>query len=171
MKRRRGLVPFAMGLMLVACNTADEEAGTRSEDPATEARSPAGARRESASKAPSAAPSESAAASPAAPEQIAPLPPRNQPHPAYVGRWAADEKLCASQAWRFTERMLHTPAGSVCSFDDVVAVPGGYDIKAHCTAEATQQADVIEIRFAQSAGAMLFDSKTISAVGLIKCGA
>lgn len=146
-----------MGLILLACDLADDRAGARSEGPASEPREPGVA--------------PSAAAKPAAPATTAHPPAEKPPSPGFVGRWAADERLCASKAWRFTERMLRTPAGSVCNFAEVTAVPGGYDIKAHCTAEATQQQDVIELRFAQSAGAMLFDSKTIAAVGLIRCGA
>jgi hypothetical protein len=88
----------------------------------------------------------------------------------FVGKWAADEKSCQSAAWQFTDTNLKTPAGSSCSFERVTQVPGGYDIQATCTAEGPPTPDVLEIRFAESAKAMLFDSKTIAGKGLVFCG-
>ena len=89
--------------------------------------------------------------------------------PRFVGLWATEENLCESTAWRFSERELRTPAGSVCQFTEVEEVPGGYDIKARCTAEGPEQEDVLEIRFAESAGGMLFESQSIADAGLISC--
>lgn len=89
--------------------------------------------------------------------------------PRFVGRWAAEERLCATAAWRFTGNELRTPAGSVCRFERVRAVPGGYDIDARCTAERPPTDDRLEIRFAESAGAMLFESDVIADAGLISC--
>ena len=57
----------------------------------------------------------------------------------------------------------------MCQFTEVEEVPGGYDIKARCTAEGPEQEDVLEIRFAESAGAMLFESQSIADAGLISC--
>ncbi len=87
----------------------------------------------------------------------------------YVGRWATDPADCADRAWRFTEEELHTPAGSVCRFTQVRPVADGYDIDARCTAEGPEQADRIRIRFAESAGAMLFESDAIADAGLEQC--
>lgn len=87
----------------------------------------------------------------------------------FVGNWAAEERLCADKAWVFTANMLRTPAGSVCRFANVRSVPGGYDIAARCTAEGPPVDDRIEIRFAESAGAMLFESRAIADAGLIRC--
>ncbi len=97
------------------------------------------------------------------PPPLAPGPPR------FVGRWAADEARCARSAWRFGERELRTPAGSVCRFERIEDVPGGYSIAARCTAEGPEQADRLEIRFAESADAMLFDSQSVAAAGLVRC--
>lgn len=88
----------------------------------------------------------------------------------FVGRWAAEERLCRTTAWRFTETELRTPAGSVCRFTDVRTVPGGYDISARCTAEAPERDDVLRIRFAESARALLFESDSIAEAGLVYCG-
>jgi hypothetical protein len=99
---------------------------------------------------------------PVAGSEVAPL--------RFVGRWAAEERLCARSAWRFTERELRTPAGSVCRFTEVRSVPGGYDIAARCTAEAPERDDVLRLRFAESAGGMLFESESIADVGLVRCG-
>jgi hypothetical protein len=101
--------------------------------------------------------------------QAGALPPPG-PVPRFVGRWAADQKSCDSAAWQFTQTTLRTPAGSSCSFDQVSEVPGGYDVKATCTAEGPPTPDMLRIRFAESAKAMLFDSKVIAGSGLVFCG-
>jgi hypothetical protein len=88
----------------------------------------------------------------------------------FVGRWAAERRMCPNAAWRFTAGRLTTPAGSACTFDHVKKVPGGYDIAAHCTAEGPERADTIRLRFAESARAMLFESESIADTGLIYCG-
>jgi len=90
--------------------------------------------------------------------------------PRFVGRWAADERSCQSAAWQFTQSSLRTPAGSSCSFTQVTEVAGGYDIDAVCTAESAPAPDALKIRFAESAKAMLFESKTIADSGLVYCG-
>lgn len=97
-------------------------------------------------------------------------PPLAQGPSRFVGRWAAEESLCARSAWRFTEGGLRTPAGSVCRFETVTEVAGGYSIAARCTAEGPERADRLEIRFAESARAMLFDSESVAAAGLVRCG-
>lgn len=105
----------------------------------------------------------------ATPQEAGDLPPPSE-GPRFVGRWAADERACSSAAWIFTQTTLRTPAGSRCSFDQVTPVPGGYDIQATCTAEAPPAPDTLTIRFAESAKAMLFESRTIADAGLVFCG-
>ena len=87
----------------------------------------------------------------------------------FVGRWAAEAPLCENAAWRFTVSELRTPTGAVCRFTDVRAVDGGYDIAARCTAEGAEQEDELKVRFAESAGAMLFESEHVAEEGLIAC--
>ena len=89
--------------------------------------------------------------------------------PRFVGRWAAEPGLCATAAWTFTRDRLQTPAGAVCRFQEVREAPGGYDVAARCTAEGPERDDVLEIRFAESAGAMLFESGSIADAGLVRC--
>ena len=89
--------------------------------------------------------------------------------PRFVGRWAAEPRLCATAAWRFGEDELRTPAGPVCRFTEVREVAGGYDIAARCTAEAPERDDVLRLRFAESAGGMLFESDSIADAGLVRC--
>ena len=89
--------------------------------------------------------------------------------PRFVGRWAAEERLCESSAWRFAERELRTPAGSVCRFTEVRTVAGGYDIAARCTAEAPERDDLLRLRFPESAGGMTFESMSIADAGLVRC--
>ena len=92
-----------------------------------------------------------------------------EPRPRYFGRWAVGEDFCRDTTWRFTERELTTPAGSVCRFTDIREVPGGYDIAARCTAEAPEQDDRIRLRFPESARGMLFESDVIADAGLVRC--
>lgn len=77
--------------------------------------------------------------------------------------------MCPDKAWVFTATSLETPAGSVCRFSNVRSVPGGFDVAARCTAEGPPTDDRLEIRFAESAGAMLFESNVIADAGLIRC--
>ena len=88
----------------------------------------------------------------------------------FVGKWAAKANNCSAQAWRFTAKSLDTPAGSQCTFRKVSEVPGGYDIAARCTAEGPPTDDTLKLRFAESAKALLFESKTIADAGLVRCG-
>lgn len=86
----------------------------------------------------------------------------------FVGRWANEARNCGDP-WVFTASSLKTPAGSVCSFSRVRAAPGGYDISASCTAEGPPKDDELELRFAESARALLFESRTIADAGLVRC--
>lgn len=87
----------------------------------------------------------------------------------YVGRWAAKEALCKQGAWKFDERHLATAGEVSCDFSRVTQVAGGYDIEATCHAEGDTTEDRISLRFAESAGAMLVESKIFRPVGLIRC--
>lgn len=113
--------------------------------------------------------STSADNAPPAPASTGALPP---PETAlrFVGRWAAEARLCADRAWRFTRTSLSMPAGSSCRFSQVRPVPGGFDIVARCAAEGPPRDDRLSIRFAESAQAMLFESDTIADTGLVYCG-
>ena len=97
------------------------------------------------------------------------LPPSSA-DPRYAGRWATDAGLCRDGAWVFRPKRLDTAGEVSCTFDRVATVPGGYDIDATCTAEAPPKPDRITLRFAESAKAMLVESKTFRSVGLIYCG-
>lgn len=105
----------------------------------------------------------------AAPEGFGGLPPDDRAL-RFVGRWAAQVGLCPTQAWVFTPERLTTPAGSVCTFGDITPVEGGYDIAARCTAEGPARGDRIQLRFAESARAMLFDAESVAGSGLVYCG-
>lgn len=88
----------------------------------------------------------------------------------FVGMWAAEADMCDGQAWRFTRESMETPAGSVCKFVNATPVAGGYDISARCVAEGPPVDDMLNIRFAESAQAMLFEAENIADAGLIYCG-
>lgn len=99
------------------------------------------------------------------------LTPTPAPAPArYLGRWAANKGLCEDGAWKFDASHLSTAGEVSCDFDKVSEMPGGYDIAARCLAEGTRSRETIKLRFAESAGAMLVESKTFQPIGLIRCG-
>ena len=97
------------------------------------------------------------------------LPPPG-PAPRFIGKWAADQKACQSAVWQFTASALRTPDDANCSFNRVNPVPGGYDIQATCSVKGPPSADTLQIRFAESAKAMLLSSKSIKDIGLVYCG-
>ena len=156
---------FAASLALAAC----------SQPPANEA-APTDAMTSPASNAsplpsPSSAPTTAATPTTSADSgEPGKLPPANGVTPRYVGRWAATAQLCASGAWRFYATHLETAGEVSCSYNRVDKVPGGYDLHATCTAEAPPAPDLIKLRFAESAQAMLVDSNTLKSTGLIYCG-
>jgi hypothetical protein len=48
-------------------------------------------------------------------------------------------------------------------------MPGGYDLAAQCPTKKPIPTDLIKLRFAESAGAMLVESNAIAPTGLIYC--
>ena len=89
--------------------------------------------------------------------------------PRFVGTWAASKAECTSKPWKFTADAL-SGSGPHCNFYKVSKAPGGYDIAATCPAKEPVHADLIKLRFAESAGAMLVESNAIAPSGLIYCG-
>ena len=88
----------------------------------------------------------------------------------FVGKWAPDAASCKSKPWVFTADTLKAADGPHCSFYKVTASPGGYDIAAQCPTKEPVHTDLIKLRFAESAGAMLVESNAISPMGLVYCG-
>lgn len=97
------------------------------------------------------------------------LPPTNAAM-RYVGTWATSKAECKSKPWHFTTRSLKATGGSQCSFYNVAKAPGGYDVAAQCSTKKPIHTDLIKLRFAESAGAMLVESNAISPTGLVYCG-
>lgn len=92
------------------------------------------------------------------------------PEPArYIGRWAANEGLCRTGAWRFEEMDLSTAGEVSCDFHRVANVPGGYDVAATCFAEGDQSEDIVKLRF--PAAGMRVESKIFQPITLIRCEA
>jgi hypothetical protein len=156
------------GLALAACSQepASEAAGDRTAEAEATAPAPVetGGIVAPAEPAPAESPPPSQDAS-ALPDKLPPADVANR----YVGRWAAREQLCDTGAWRFERRRLVTAGEVSCDFDDVAKAPGGYDIAATCLAEGSTSKDTLQLRFAESAQAMLVKSKMWD-VGLIYCG-
>lgn len=154
------------GALLAACSQqpANQIEPADTPTPATETTQPAaGTSPTSAATAPSTIAHDSG--------QAGKLPPADNATPRYVGRWATSEQLCKSGAWRFSATHVETAGEISCQYDRVDKVPGGYDLHAMCTAEAPPKPDTIKLRFAESAQAMLVESKVLPSVGLVYCGA
>jgi hypothetical protein len=88
----------------------------------------------------------------------------------FVGKWATSKENCASKPWTFTAKALTATDGPSCSFYEVTKVPGGYDVAAQCPHKEPVHTDLIKLRFAESARAMLVESNAIEPTGLIYCG-
>ena len=88
----------------------------------------------------------------------------------YVGTWAKSKADCPTKPWHFTAKSLNATGGPQCSFYNVAKAPGGYDAAAECPTKRPIHTDLIKLRFAESAGAMLVESNAISPTGLVYCG-
>ena len=97
------------------------------------------------------------------------LPPANASL-RFVGSWATSQANCATKAWHFTADTLSATDGPNCSIYKVTKMPGGYDLAARCPAKKPVELDLIKLRFAESARAMLVESNAIKPTGLIYCG-
>jgi hypothetical protein len=110
-----------------------------------------------------------AAAEPASGGGLGALPPADAAL-RFVGTWAKDRAGCTTNPWRFTAKALTVRDGPNCTFYKVSKAPGGYDIAAQCPGKEPIHTDLIKLRFAESARAMLVESNAISPMGLIYCG-
>jgi hypothetical protein len=97
------------------------------------------------------------------------LPPANAAL-RFVGRWAKSQAECKTKPWVFTDKELTAVGGPHCSIYNVAKAPGGYNLAATCPAKEPVHTDLISIRFAESAQAMLVESNAISPMGLVYCG-
>ena len=101
--------------------------------------------------------------------QTGSLPPANAAL-RFVGTWATSAANCTSKPWRFTAKELTTKDGPRCTFYNVAKVPGGYDLAAECPTKKPVQRDLLKVRFAESARAMLLESNAMPPTGLVYCG-
>lgn len=109
------------------------------------------------------------ATAPVEPEEAGDLPRQSEPL-RFLGEWAADDRACRSDVWRFTSTTLQTPVGASCSFNRVTEVHGGYDIQATCTAKGQPTSDTLKLRFSVLVKAMLLESQTLGDAPLVFCG-
>jgi hypothetical protein len=110
-----------------------------------------------------------AQATPTAPASTSSLPPASAAL-RFVGRWATSQANCASKPWLFTADRLTATDGPHCSIYKVTNMAGGYDLAAECPAKVPDHSDLIKLRFAESAQAMLVESNAIAPMGLVYCG-
>ncbi len=87
----------------------------------------------------------------------------------FLGTWAANKAACISAPWHFTRSEMRAANGDHCTIYQVSELPGGYDLAVQCPAKKPLPTDLIKLRFAQSAGAMLVESNAIAPTGLVKC--
>ena len=154
----RRAVATAAVLVLAACNRAaqpPENQATATEKTAAEANASGGV-------------AETTAANEAGTSSRA-LPPANAGL-RFVGTWAATKQECTSKPWRFTADAVKVERGPQCSFYKVSTAPGGYNIAATCPSKTPVHSDLIRLRFAESAQAMLVESNAIPPTGLVYCG-
>jgi hypothetical protein len=97
------------------------------------------------------------------------LPPANAAL-RFVGKWARTQAECSTKPWLFSAKSVSAARGPNCSFYKVTPMPGGYDVAATCPAKEPVHTDLIKLRFAESAGAMLIESNAIPPTGLVYCG-
>lgn len=91
------------------------------------------------------------------------------PEPArYIGRWAAEPKLCKDGAWKFAVMDLSTAGEVSCDFHKVRRTADGYDADATCFAEGTRSEETLRMRFA-AGDTMTVDSKIFRNVALKRC--
>ena len=88
----------------------------------------------------------------------------------FLGTWATSKANCKSAPWHFTADSLTATDGPYCSIYKVSKAPGGYDLAAQCPEKKPIPTDLIKLRFAESARAMLVESNAIKPTGLIYCG-
>jgi hypothetical protein len=88
----------------------------------------------------------------------------------FVGRWAKSDAECKTKPWVFTDKELSAVGGPHCTIYNIAKAPGGYNLAATCPAKVPVHTDLISIRFAESAQAMLVESNAISPMGLVYCG-
>jgi hypothetical protein len=88
----------------------------------------------------------------------------------FVGRWAKSQAECKTKPWIFTDKELTAVGGPHCNIYNIAKAPGGYNLAATCPAKVPVHTDLISIRFAESAQAMLVESNAISPMGLVYCG-
>lgn len=109
--------------------------------------------------------------SPAGEAEIMPhaLPPTTA-QPRFAGRWAWADDRCAQDAWTFRADGLSTPGEVSCDWTDIAEVAGGYDIAATCVAQAPPENYTFQLRFAESAQAMMVDGGPMGPISLVYCG-
>lgn len=156
---RRG-VAVALALLLVGCGKTQEAA----ENQPSASEKPVAASSSSPAPAPAASASRNASES-----ALGALPPADAAL-RFVGTWAKSRSECASAGWHFTADKMVVAGGPSCSLYKVSKVPGGYDLAAQCPEKKPDPTDLIKLRFAESARAMLVESNAIAPMGLIYCG-
>jgi hypothetical protein len=87
----------------------------------------------------------------------------------FVGRWAADAKLCDTGAWVITAQGVETAGEVSCRFDGPPQGLGPVEVEATCTAQAPAQRYRLRFSYAESAKALLVENGPFADMGLVRC--
>lgn len=87
----------------------------------------------------------------------------------FVGRWAADTKLCDQGAWVITAQGVKTAGEVGCRFEGAPQGTGPVEVDAVCTAQAPPKPYRLRFSYAESAKALLVENGPFADMGLIRC--
>jgi hypothetical protein len=118
---------------------------------------------------PAEAPNAQGAAAPPNAPAASPLTPKTPTPLFFVGRWAADTKLCDKGAWVITVHGVETAGEVSCKFEGPPQGAGSVEVDAVCTAQAPPKRYRLRFSYAQSAKALLVENGPFADMGLIRC--
>jgi len=103
----------------------------------------------------------------AAPETAAP---GQAPSPLFfVGRWAADPKLCDKGAWVITAQEISTGGEVACRFNGPPQGRGPVEVDATCRSDGAEKPWRLRFSYAEPAQALLVENGPFAPTGLMRC--
>ena len=106
---------------------------------------------------------------PAAPKATLSSERPSSPASLFVGRWAADPKLCGKAAWVITGQGINTAGEVSCRFDGQPEGYGPVEVDAACTSEGVEKRWRLRFSYAESAQALLVENGPFAPIGLMRC--
>jgi hypothetical protein len=96
-------------------------------------------------------------------------PPASKAPLFFVGRWAADLKLCDKGAWVITAQGISTAGEVSCRFNGPPQGRGPVEVDATCTSDGVEKPWRLRFSYAESAQALLVENGPFAAIGLMRC--